>query len=65
MATRAGPKAKITAEPLVFHRWPLDRAKRREKFIETYLIVPRGEGAGKKVRLRDFQKEMQIGRAHV
>lgn len=57
----AGPKAKITAEPLCFKGWPTDRAKRRIKFIEKYLIVPKGHGAGKPVRLREFQKEIISG----
>src|SRR5690606_25692760 len=54
----AGPKAKITAEPLDFKGWPKDRAKRRLKFSEKYLIVPKGHGAGKPVKLRDFQKDI-------
>lgn len=54
----AGPKAKITADPLDFKGWPKDRAKRRLKFIEKYLIVPKGHGAGKPVKLREFQKDI-------
>ncbi|UXN30691.1 terminase large subunit domain-containing protein [Glutamicibacter sp. M10] len=57
----AGPKAKITAEPLDFTGWPRDRAKRRIKFIEKYLIVPKGHGAGKPVKLREFQKDIIRG----
>lgn len=56
-----GPKKAITADPLDFTGWPRDRAKRREKFIRDYLVVPRGHGAGKPVKLRDFQKEILRG----
>lgn len=58
---KAGAKGQITAEPLDFTGWPRDRAKRRLKFISKYLVVPKGEGAGKPVRLRDFQKEIITG----
>lgn len=57
----AGPKAAITAEPLSFKGWPRDPAKRRIKFIEEYLVVPKGHGAGKKVKLREFQKDIIRG----
>lgn len=57
----AGPKAAITAAPLDFRGWPRGRAARREKFIREYLIVPRGIGAGKPVRLRKFQQELIRG----
>ncbi|WP_431711108.1 terminase large subunit domain-containing protein [Glutamicibacter uratoxydans] len=54
----AGPKAAITAEPLSFKGWPRDPAKRRIKFIEEFLVVSKGHGAGKKVKLREFQKDI-------
>lgn len=57
----AGPKAAIKADPLDFKGWPRDRAKRRERFIREFLVVPKGHGAGKKVALRDFQKEIIRG----
>lgn len=57
----SGPKRAITADPLDFKGWPKDRAKRREKFIRDFLLVPRGHGAGKPVRLREFQKEILRG----
>jgi phage terminase large subunit-like protein len=57
----AGPKAAITVPPLEFKGYPRDRAKRRIRFIQNYLLVPRGHGAGKRVRLRDFQKEIMTG----
>jgi phage terminase large subunit-like protein len=59
--TRPGPKGQIDAEPLRFRGWPLDRAKRRERFMHKYLVVPRGHGAGKRFRLREFQREMLYG----
>lgn len=57
----AGPKAKITAEPLEFEGWSKDPAKRRIRFIEEFLIVPKGHGAGERVRLRTFQKDIIKG----
>ncbi|MGG5172680.1 terminase large subunit domain-containing protein [Pseudarthrobacter sp. J1738] len=57
----AGPKRAITADPLDFRGWPKDRAKRRERFIKDFLVVPRGHGAGKPVALRAFQQELIRG----
>lgn len=56
----AGPKAAITADPLSFKGWPRDPAKRRIKFIEEFLVVPKGHGAGKPVKLRAFQKQIIV-----
>lgn len=58
---RAGPKAAITADPLDFSGYPVDRAARRMRFVEEFLVVPRGHGAGQPVRLRDFQREIVDG----
>lgn len=57
----AGPKKAITAPPLDLSGLPKARAARYIKFIETRLIVPKGYGAGKPVRLRPFQKEIIRG----
>lgn len=57
----SGPKKAIEVEPLDFKGWPRDRARRREKFIREYLVVPRGHGAGKPVKLREFQQEIIRG----
>lgn len=57
----AGPKAAVKADPLSFKGWPRDPAARRIKFIESFLVVPKGHGAGKKVRLREFQKDIIRG----
>lgn len=55
---RAGPKGQISAEPIDLTGWPKARAARRLKFIREYLLVPKGVGAGKPVRLRPFQTEI-------
>lgn len=55
---KAGPKQEIEAEPLDFSWLPDDPAERRIQFIEHYLSVPKGRGAGKPVRLMDFQKDI-------
>ncbi len=58
---KAGAKGQVKVEPLDFTGWPRDRAKRRERFVREYLLVPRGHGAGKPVRLRQFQREIVRG----
>jgi phage terminase large subunit-like protein len=58
---KAGPKGTVKAAPLDFSRYPRDRAERRLRFVADYLIVPKGVGAGKPVRLRDFQTEIVRG----
>ncbi len=40
-ALNAGPKAVVTAPPLDLKGWPTDRAKRRIRFVEKYVIVRR------------------------
>lgn len=57
----AGPKARVKVDPLSFKGYPRDRANRRIRFIHNYLLVPRGHGAGRPVKLRDFQKELIRG----
>jgi phage terminase large subunit-like protein len=51
----------VTAEPLDFTGWPRGRASRRLRFIREQCLVPRGHGAGKQVRLREFQREIIRG----
>ena len=58
---KSGAKGSVTAEPLVFVGWPRDRARRRERFIREFLVVPRGQGAGKPFKLRDFQLDIVRG----
>jgi len=57
----AGPKAAITADPLDLSDLPKARAARCIAFIEQYLLVPKGFGAGKPVKLRPFQKKIIRG----
>lgn len=58
---QAGPKGRIKVDPLVFKGWPKDRAKRRLKFIRNYVLTPKGKGALKPFRVRDWQKEIIEG----
>ena len=58
---KAGPKGQIKAVPLDFSGLPEDRAGRRLAFIADYLVVPKGVGAGKRVKLREFQTEIIRG----
>ncbi|OMC10102.1 terminase large subunit domain-containing protein [Mycolicibacterium fortuitum] len=58
---KAGPKGQVKAAPLEFAGWPTDRAERRLRFIAEYLVVPKGVGAGKPVKLRGFQSEIITG----
>lgn len=55
---KPGAKGQIGVEPLDLTGWPRGRAKRREKFIREYLVVPKGVGAGKPVKLREFQRDI-------
>ncbi|AWG51485.1 terminase large subunit [Mycobacteroides abscessus] len=61
LSAKAGPKAQVTAPPLTFKNWPRDRAKRRIKFIETYLKIPHGAQETRKFRLQPFQSEIIRG----
>lgn len=58
---KAGPKSAIAVDALEFKGWPRDRARRRERFIREYVLTPKGQGAGKPMRLRDWQKEIVRG----
>lgn len=42
---KPGAKGTITADALTFKGYPKDPAKRRERFIGQYLVVPKGVGA--------------------
>lgn len=61
VALKAGVKAAITVPPLDVKGWPRARAGRRLRFIKDFLLVPKGVGAGKPVKLRDFQRELITG----
>lgn len=58
---RAGPKRAVTDFPLDLSFLPRQRAARAIEFIQTFLIVPKGHGARKPVRLRDWQREIIHG----
>lgn len=57
----AGPKKAITAGPLNLDALPSTRAARYVAFIEQFLTVPKGYGAGKPVKLRPFQRDIIRG----
>lgn len=59
--SKAGPKSQILVPPLDLTGWPRDRAKRRMKFIQTYLRIPHGSQAGKPFRLQPFQRDIIRG----
>ena len=58
---KSGAKGTVKADPLTFKGWPAGRARRRERFIGTYLVTPRGHGAGEPFKLRPFQREIIRG----
>ena len=55
---RAGPKAEITADPLDLSDLPASGGDRVIAFVERFLHVPKGTGARKPLRLRDWQKDI-------
>ena len=57
----AGPKKAITAGALDVSALPTARAARYIAFIESHLLVPKGYGQGKPVKLRPFQKRIIRG----
>ncbi|HHX47810.1 MAG TPA: terminase large subunit, partial [Brevibacterium sp.] len=60
-ATKAGPKARITVDPLDLTGWPRARAARRLRFIREFVLVPKGVGAKKPFKVRPWQKEIIEG----
>lgn len=58
---RAGAKGTLTAEPLDFSEWPAPGWQRLVQFAETYLVVPKGEGALEPFKLRPWQVEIVQG----
>lgn len=57
MTAKTGPKARADESPLPW-RPRVSGAARFAKFCERFLVVPSGYGAGKPVRLRDWQREL-------
>ncbi len=60
-AIKAGPKARIAVAPLEFKGWPRARAARRRRFVESFVLVPKGVGAGRRFRLRPWQRDIIAG----
>jgi phage terminase large subunit-like protein len=58
---RAGPKREVTAAPLDLSGLPTGGSERVIRFVETYLMVPKGKGALAPVRLRPWQREIIAG----
>jgi phage terminase large subunit-like protein len=54
---RAGPKAAVDGSPLPF-RSGLRGARRFSAFCRTYVVVPKGTGARRSLRLRPWQVEL-------
>lgn len=54
---KAGPKAKVDESPLPF-RPRVTGAARFAKFAEKFIRVPKGKGAGKPLKLRDWQLDL-------
>jgi hypothetical protein len=55
---RAGPKRAVTAPPLDLSGLGRVRRTRAVRFIEDYLLVPKGTGAREPVRLRPWQVDL-------
>ena len=55
---RPGPKSEITVEPLSLKGLPKSGSDRVARFVHRHLIVPRGHGARKAVRLRPWQRDI-------
>ena len=53
---RAGPKAQVTAPPLDLFGLPPIAGDRVIAFCEEFLFVPKGTGARRRLRLRDWQR---------
>lgn len=55
---KAGPKRAVTAAPLDLSDLGKARHVRAIHFIERYLLVPKGKGARRPVRLRKWQRDI-------
>lgn len=58
---RPGKKPEIEVEPLDLSDYPSDRAGRRLRFIEQYIVTPKGVGAGEPMLPRAWQAEVVRG----
>lgn len=55
---KPGPKGEIEAPPLSLRGLPASGGDRVIRFVQRHLVVPKGHGAGKPVRLRPWQKDI-------
>jgi phage terminase large subunit-like protein len=60
-AMKMGPKAPVSLEPLNLTRLPKTGGERAVRWIERTLVVPKGKGALKPVRLRPWQRDIVAG----
>jgi phage terminase large subunit-like protein len=58
---KAGPKAALTAPPLDLSRLPKRGGSRAIAFIQRYVRVPKGTGAGRRLKLRPWQRRIAHG----
>ena len=58
---KAGPKKPVDVPALDLTHLPEARAERRIAFVDEFVIVPKGVGAGESIELRDFQREIIRG----
>ena len=58
---KAGPKAALTAPPLDLRRLPKRGGSRAIAFIQRYVRVPKGTGAGRRLKLRPWQRRIVHG----
>jgi phage terminase large subunit-like protein len=58
---KAGPKGTVTAPPLDLRRLPKRGGSRAIAFVERYVVVPKGTGARRRMKLRGWQKSIVRG----
>ncbi|MEJ7765033.1 MAG: terminase large subunit, partial [Acidimicrobiales bacterium] len=58
---KAGPKRQLDAGPLDLSMLPRSGGDRAIAFVETFLRLPKGRGAGQLISLREWQKEVVAG----
>jgi phage terminase large subunit-like protein len=61
MPMRAGLKGLIAAPPLDLRRYPRRGSARAVRFIQRHVLVPKGTGARRPLRLRPWQREIIHG----
>lgn len=58
---KAGPKRQLDAGPLDLSMLPASGGDRAIAFVETFLRLPKGRGAGQLISLREWQREVVRG----